>query len=333
MSDTPPPGSSPASPDPAAGNSAKVAAIVRHTRVRPDATADYAMWRARLTTALGEQTGFLRLEVYPPDESQPDWVTVERFDTVDHAQGWLQSEARIALAADVATLVSGPDSVTMLVGDGPSQPRDVTAVITNRPKPGRETEFREWQRRIQNAQSRFPGYRGVEVQPPIPGITEDWVTLLRFDTAERLRAWQESEVCQELTRESEEFLDVGTYRVARTTFANWLPPDEQAVNPSPWKVNAIVLLVLYPLVMLEIIFLYPRIGFLGTGPMTFVGNVIGVYATGFFLVPWAARALQRWLSPEGPVSPAKAVLGWAAMGASYALLILIMSLLANAVLG
>lgn len=316
----------------AGAGSAKPAAIVRHTSVRADATDAYALWRARLTTALGEQPGFLRLEVYPPDDSQPDWVTVERFDTVDHAQSWLQSDARNALSVAANSIVTGPDTVTMLVGDGPGQPLDVTAVITERPKADRLAEYRAWQRRIQNAQSQFPGYRGVEVQPPIPGVTEEWVTLLRFDTADNLRNWLESDTCREFVKESEHVLDVGTYRVARTTFANWLPAQEQAANPSPWKVNAIVLLVLYPIVMLEIVFLYPRLGFLSLGPMTFIGNAISVYLTGFFLVPWAARWLQRWLVPDGPVSTSKAILGWVGMGAGYAVLVLIMSLIAAAVL-
>ncbi|MDQ1305197.1 MAG: uncharacterized protein QG671_1028 [Actinomycetota bacterium] len=307
----------------------KSASIVRHTRVRDDATDMYALWRARLTTQLGCQPGFQRLEVYPPDTSQPDWVTIERFDSIEHAQGWLRSDARAELSTEVSELVIGADTVTILLGDGPGQPRDVTAVITNRPKLGLEQDFREWQQRIQLVQSRYPGYRGVEVQPPIAGVTDDWITLLRFDTAENLRGWLESPECHTLRKESEPLLDVATYRVARTTFANWLPADEQAANPSPWKVNAIVLLVLYPVVMLEIAFLYPKLGFLDLGPMTFIGNALSVYLTGFFLVPWAARLLRRWLAPRGAESRALHVWGWVGMCVGYVALVAVMSLIAN----
>jgi antibiotic biosynthesis monooxygenase (ABM) superfamily enzyme len=312
---------------------AKSVAIVRHTEVPLEATEAYAMWRSRLITALGATEGFVRMEAYPPDESQPDWVTIERFTSVAAAQEWLRSDIRAQLAAEVADFVSGTDSVTMLVGEDPGQAREVTAVITNSVKPGCQEEFKDWMRRIHNVQSRYPGYRGVQVQPPIEGVSADWVTLLRFDTAENLRGWMGSQECASLEAESRAFLNRGVYRVARTTFANWLPADEQAAEPALWKVNAIVLLVLYPVVMLEIIFLYPRIAFLGNGLMTFVGNAISVAITGFLLVPWAAGWFRKWLSPPTRLARRWTIVGSLVVLALYAALIAAMSALGSAVSG
>lgn len=303
------------------------AAIVRHTCVRKGCEQEYGEWRSRITTALSGHPGFQRVEVYPPDEVQSDWVTIERYDSVADARAWLTSDTRAALADEVVGLVDGPDSVAIIVDEGVPQ-RETTAVITDLVARGHEREFRDWVTRIQNAQSRYPGYLGVSVQEPIPGVNPAWVTLLRFDTAANLRGWLESDECEQFRQESQGFLEHGDYRVTRTSFRNWLPAVERAAEPSVWKVNAIVLLVLYPVVMLTIIFLNPRIAGLGVGPVTFIGNVIGVAATGFWLVPWAAGRLQTWLVPPPDRARRISLVGWLLMVLGYVVLVSVMSALA-----
>lgn len=272
--------------------------------------------------------GFERVEVYPPDADQDDWVSIERFDSVESARAWLTSDARAGLVDEVVALVDGPDSVTIIADDAASHRRETTAVITDVVRPGSEGRFRDWLQRIQIAQSKYPGYLGVSVQEPIEGVNPAWVSLLRFDTAEHLRGWLESEECERFRAESEDMLDHGDYRVTRTSFTSWLPAQERAAEPSVWKVNAVVLLVLYPVVMLTIIFLNPRIAGLGVGPVTFIGNIIGVAATGFWLVPWAAGRLQTWLVPPPGRERQVTLVGSLLMLAGYAVLVVVMSLLA-----
>lgn len=296
-------------------------AIVRHTNVRSGSEEGYALWRGRLLSAIHDSPGFETLEVHPPHGAQRDWVTIERFADLASARTWLGSERRLRLVDDVEPLVEGPDSVTLLSGEGDRPTAGVTAVITNSVKDGRAVEFRSWQQRIQATQARYPGYLGVTVQPPIPGVSREWVTLLRFDTGDNLRAWLESDDCARLTRESEELLEHADYRVAGASFRNWLPESERAAEPPLWKVNAIVLLVLYPVVVLTLVFVNPLIVDWGLAPVTFVDNVIGVAATGFLLVPWAAGLLSRWLTPQGPRARQVTVWGTVGMLAAYAVLI------------
>lgn len=305
--------------------STQATAIVRHTRVMPGKEDLYLQWRARLTRVLSAHDGFLRVEAHPPRGAQPDWVSIERFESLDSAKRWLRCDARLELAATIVDLVEGPDSVNILVGDAEDRGNDVTAVITNLVLAGKEVEFRRWQERIQTAQSQFVGYLGVTVQEPIPGVNPTWITLLRFDTADNLRAWLNSAVCENLRDESSGLLEQGDYRVTRTSFSSWLPSQERVANPPAWKVNAIVLLVLYPVVMLTIVFLNPHIAGLGTGVVTFIGNIIGVAATGFWLVPWAAGRLGTWLSPPPERSRRVTLVGTAFMLLGYLALIATMS--------
>ncbi len=304
-------------------------AIVRHTSVRPGAEEEYALWRGRLLSVIHACPGFENLEVHPPHGSQRDWVTVERFSDLEAARGWLESPPRLALVADVESMVEGPDTVTLLSDDASRPDSGVTAVITNRVRDGEESAFRAWQHRIQGTQARYQGYLGVTVQPPIPGVSEDWVTLLRFDTGEHLRAWLQSDDCARLTAESQSLMEHADYRVAGASFRNWLPEAERVTEPPLWKVNAIVLLVLYPVVVLTLVFVNPLIADLGLAPVTFIDNVIGVAATGFLLVPWAARLLSRWLSPEGPHARRITVWGTVGILGAYAILIAAMTWVAT----
>ncbi len=64
----------------------------------------------------------------------------------------------------------------------------------------------------------------------------------------------------------------------------------------------IVLLMLFPIVMLELLFLNPLLYTLGMAEATFVGNLISEAALGWLLVPPANRVFDWWLRPmsNGP---------------------------------
>lgn len=301
--------------------------VVRHSTVIAGQEEAFAAWRGRLLARLGSHPGFLGVDTHPPDATQDDWVTVEHFTDIGAATAWLESPGRAELLAEVGNFLTGVESVTIIVeSDRPTS--DVTAVITNEVKPGKEKEFGEWMERIQTIQATYPGYRGVEVQQPIPGVNPAWVTLLRFDTAENLRNWLNSADCQRLTEESSEWMERSEARVTRVSFNNWLPADEQAMQPPEWKVNMVVLLVLYPVVMLTLVFFDKLFPNMGMGPLTFINNIIGVALTGFILIPWAAGRLKTWLSPPPDKEPRTTIVGTLLMLLGYAVSIVVMSAIA-----
>jgi acetolactate decarboxylase len=128
--------------------------------------------------------------------------------------------------------------------------------------------------RIRQVEARFPGYQGLQLQPPIPGLQEDWVSLLRFDTADHLNAWLESDARRSALEEVEPFIDRREQQIA-TSFSGWFTfgdvPDEAPPN---WKQSKIMLLMLYPIVMLELLFLNPLLNSLGMAEATFIGNLL-----------------------------------------------------------
>lgn len=84
---------------------------------------------------------------------------------------------------------------------------DATVVITHRPRPGREDAYPTWQASIVDAARSFPGFRAVEVVEPAPGVADDWVVVLRFDTAQHLAAWLTSDVRSRHLASGEAILD------------------------------------------------------------------------------------------------------------------------------
>jgi antibiotic biosynthesis monooxygenase (ABM) superfamily enzyme len=69
----------------------------------------------------------------------------------------------------------------------------VTAVITHRLRPGRETGYEEWLKGIAADSRNFEGYLGAHILRPELGVTSDHVIVLQFDTCQHLETWMQSE--------------------------------------------------------------------------------------------------------------------------------------------
>ncbi|HEX2741291.1 MAG TPA: antibiotic biosynthesis monooxygenase [Rubrobacter sp.] len=199
----------------------------------------------------------------------------------------------------------------------------VTEIITVSVKPGMEEAYRDWVDRIRQMEAKFPGYQGLQLQPPIPGLQDDWVSLLRFDTSEHLNAWLESDARRTALRDVESFIDQREQQVA-TAFSGWFTfgdaPDQVPPN---WKQSMIVLLMLYPVVMLELLYLNPLLRPLGMAEGTFIGNLLSVAALGYLLVPRANRVFDWWLRPTSKNSPGVEAAGIALIIGLYALSIVV----------
>ena len=91
-------------------------------------------------------------------------------------------------------------------------------------------------------------------------------------------------------------------RMARTGFEQWFRDDSGggARRSSVWKMDMIVLLLLYPIVFLwGVIVGTPLLATKLNMPFPialFIGNIFSVGMTGF-MVPWVANRMGWWLNP------------------------------------
>lgn len=301
--------------------------IVIQTQVRPECQDAFAAWQAATGAIVAASPGFIDRTVMPPSPPhQVDWVILQRFVDTAAAVGWLNSEARQQQLQDIASMLVGRDDVHLVTEDGAGVlPSPVSAVMSTQIKPGQEAAHRAWERRIVAVQSKAPGFQGYRFEPPIPGVQDHWLSIVRFDTEANLQAWLASPERQKLVAEAGRFTADFHLRVARTGFDQWFPVAAGAPRAAAWQQNMLVLLLLYPVVFLfgtyvQAPFLTGR-AHLPFAIALFIGNVVGILLLNY-LVPWTSLRFSWWLAPKGPHVRRLQVVGAALVLALYGLLVL-----------
>jgi len=226
------------------------------------------------------------------------WNVLLRFADSARLEAWRKSETWHRLLEDAAPLLAEKSSIEIEVKEGEGGSGVVEVIITQ-VKPGKEAAYREWETRIQQAQSKFPGYRGSYVQPPIAGEL-GWTTLMRFDTVKQLDRWLKSPERAALVKEAESLVEYAHLQRMGTSFPGWFPTDPKTgKGPPNWKAGMLVLLGLFPIVMLETRFLKlpvnPSLGM-------FIGNSISVAMTTYLTMPLFIKMLPWWLFPKSDAS-------------------------------
>jgi uncharacterized protein len=304
--------------------------VVTQTRVRAGKEDEFANWQRGIGAAVAEFSDFIEQTVMPPNPpAQIDWVILQRFASLEGATSWLRSGKRLGLMDHVLPILVGQDDIHILKDDAVGVlPSPVSAVIATRLKPGSEAEYRAWEQRIAAAQSKAKGFQGYRFEPPIPGVQESWLAILRFDSDENLQAWMNSPARLDLLREAEPFTEEFHARIVRAGFDQWFKVPDGAPPPAAWKMNMLVLLMLYPVVFL-----------FGTWVQTpflmgkeelpfwlalFIGNVVSVLLLSW-LVPAVGRSFGWWLAPARGAGASTSLAGAALILMLYAVSLFLFS--------
>ena len=304
--------------------------IVTQTCVRDDRAEDFARWQGETSIVISAFPDFIEQRLTPPNPPlQVDWVILQRFKTIEGARNWLGSAERQKRLEGATPLLVGRDDVH-IVQDGASAARTapVSAVISTRVKAGKEAEYLLWEHKIAVAQSKAAGLQGYRFEPAVPGVQEDFVAILRFDSEVNLNKWLESPERKVLVDEAVPLTEEFHTRTVQTGFEQWFRDSTNAGSPRPaaWKMDAIVLVLLYPIVFLwSVWFSFPVLTdklHIAFAPALFLGNMFSVALTGF-LVPWLATRLNWWLAPDPAKRTRMNLLGGGLMLASYAAMVLV----------
>jgi antibiotic biosynthesis monooxygenase (ABM) superfamily enzyme len=302
--------------------------VVTQTRVRPDSDDLFSRWQGEISRAVAKFPGFLEQRAIPPTPpGQVDWVILQRFASAEAAARWLNSGERFERVEQIAPVLIGLDDVHVVRDGGRgAMPAPVSAVISSRVKPGKETAYRQWERRMAAAQAKAPGFQGYRFEPPVPGVQEDWLAILRFDTEANLQGWLDSPERRKLLEEGKEFHEEFHARIVHTGFDQWFPVEAGDASPPARKQNMLVLLMLFPVVFLFGAFVQvPLLQTYAGVPFPvalFIGNAFSV-TTLNYLVPWVSRRFGWWLRPSGPRARLLNYTGTGLVIALYALMIFI----------
>ena len=306
--------------------------IVTQTRVASEKDVHFAAWQEEMSKTIARHAGFIDQKVIPPSPpGQVDWVVLQRFSGMDAAKAWMHSPERLALMHTAQPLLAGNDDIHIIPdGGGGVLPSPVSAVISTRVKPGQETAYREWERRMAAAQARAPGFQGYRIEPPVAGVQDSWLAIVRFDSDEHLDAWMKSPERLALLPEGEKLSDEVHARIVRSGFDQWFSQNSAPgrAPPPPWKMNMLVLSILYPVVFLfGMAVMDPFL--LKTLHMPFwlalfTANTASILVLNY-LVPWASARFGWWLQPDPNDAGKVDMKGVACMFAIYAVAMLIFS--------
>ena len=183
---------------------------------------------------------------------------------------------------------------------GSAEAPATTVVLSRRIRTGREEAFRAWIEGFHAVMAAYPGHVSGQVVPPVEGAQAEWVFVYTFDTPRHLRNWLESEDRRQWLARAEPLVESqGPAQLISglEQLFGLLPPDV-APPPPVWKVACSVVLGLFPLSLLNYLFLAPRLKALPLVPRAFLGTVIIVILMTWGVMPAVTRLLKPWLYPK-----------------------------------
>lgn len=127
----------------------------------------------------------------------------------------------------------------------------LTIVVRRRVRPGREAEYEAWLNRLtQETRERFPGYLGAEFdRPATPG--GDYRSIFRFDSPEHLEAFEHSDFRRQMLAEAAPLFAADAVWEKMTGLEFWFdpPPGTRVPQPSPHRMAAVLVAVVFCLVL------------------------------------------------------------------------------------
>jgi antibiotic biosynthesis monooxygenase (ABM) superfamily enzyme len=177
--------------------------------------------------------------------------------------------------------------------------RGATAFITHRVRAGRHADYERWIGEIAPLSKASRGHLDWHIVRPIPGLTETYTVVIRFDTEAHLQEWLQSPARSRLIEKARPlFVDGDRFSVSGG-LDFWFAPAAHAKAPVRWKQFLATWSAIYPLVLGVSLALAPalrRLGIADNRPLTtLVATGVVVFLMVYLVMPRYTRLLHRWL--------------------------------------
>jgi antibiotic biosynthesis monooxygenase (ABM) superfamily enzyme len=181
--------------------------------------------------------------------------------------------------------------------DSPDQGQHVTAVITHRVRSGRADGYEGWIKGIAAAARNFPGHLGVSILRPQPGVSSDYVNVLRFDTCKHLTDWLNSDIRKDWIERVQPLIQEQESIQILTGLESWFQLPQQPGHGAPkrykqailvWVGVMIVSLLVTPLVA-------PLLQSLPSVLKVAVNVAITVALLSYVIMPRLTQWFKGWL--------------------------------------
>lgn len=267
--------------------------VVVARRVVPGREREFERWVRRLLDAAAEAPGYVGSELQPPDDLHPDdWIVLYQFEDADTLHDWLESAERQQLITRGAHLIDGEVREQVVAFVPEHDP--VTAVSSVRVRPGHLDAYRALHHELVERLRTFEGFLRCELFEPVDGVQADTVVVFSFDDRPHLDAWLQSDERLEILDRMAPHVEGDRTVNVVGGFAGWFTP-VGAPGVRPWKQAAVVLLALFPVSLLVTVGRQAVLPDLAVVPAVLLGNVIGVTALTWVIMPRLTRWLEGWL--------------------------------------
>lgn len=175
-----------------------------------------------------------------------------------------------------------------------------TVVITHRLRENKREEYERWLQEIAPVCKASPGYLDWHIVRPIPGLTETYTVIIRFDTEVHLREWMESAARAQLIEKVRPLFVTGDDFFISSGLDFWFTPaGAKAKVPVRWKQYLVTWSAIYPLALGTPLVVTPILQYLGVPNnrliATFAVTGFVVFLMVYVVMPRYTRLVQRWL--------------------------------------
>jgi hypothetical protein len=182
---------------------------------------------------------------------------------------------------------------------GEQSAEGATVVITHRVRDGKHGSYEAWLDAIAPLCKASPGHLDWHIVRPVPGLTETYTVIIRFDTAAHLQQWMGSPARAHLIEQVRPLLVTGDDFFVSSGLDFWFTPaGAKAKVPVRWKQYLITWSAIYPLALVAPWIVAPALRGVGVenrllSTLAVTGTV--VFMMVYVVMPRYTKLVKRWL--------------------------------------
>jgi antibiotic biosynthesis monooxygenase (ABM) superfamily enzyme len=175
-----------------------------------------------------------------------------------------------------------------------------TVVITHRVRSDKHAEYEAWVDEISPQSRSASGHLDWHLVRPIPGVSETYAVIIRFQTTEHVKNWINSSERRRLIEKVQPLL-VGRedFYISSGLDFWFTPAGAKAKVPARWKQYLLTWSAIYPLVLGVPRLVSPALSAIGFSPNvlldTLAATAVVVYLMVYVVMPRYTRLLRHWL--------------------------------------
>ncbi|NQD91882.1 antibiotic biosynthesis monooxygenase [Pseudomonas sp. CrR25] len=175
-----------------------------------------------------------------------------------------------------------------------------TVVITHRVRNDRHADYEKWLDEIAPLCMASPGHLDWHIVRPIPGLSETYTIIVRFDTRAHVKEWVESPTRAQMIEKVRPLLVTGDDFFVSSGLDFWFAPTGAKPRvPVRWKQYLVTWSVIYPLVLGVPLVVNPVLHYLGVPNNSLITTLVvtGVIVSlmVYVIMPRYTKLIQRWL--------------------------------------